>query len=49
MNFNDIFGIFSAIIVLAIVATLVGSKNTSGIITSWMSGFAGDVSAAKGS
>lgn len=48
MHLNDILGIFGAIIVLAVVATVVASQNTSTIISAWMTGFAGDVSAAKG-
>jgi hypothetical protein len=48
MHINDILGIFGAIVVLAIVATVVASPNTSGIITSWTGGFANDVKAAKG-
>lgn len=48
MHINDVLGIFGAIIMLAIVATVVASPNTSGIIQSWTSGFAGDVKAAKG-
>lgn len=48
MHINDVLGIFGAIIVLAIVATVVASSNTSGIIKAWTDGFANDVSAAKG-
>lgn len=49
MHINDVLGIFGAIIVLAIVATVVASSNTASIISAWTSGFAGDVKAAKGS
>lgn len=49
MHINDILGIFGAIIVLAIVATVVASSNTSNIIQAWTGGFANDVKAAKGS
>lgn len=48
MHLNDILGIFMAIIVLAIVATVVGSKNSSKIIGAWTTGFGNDVAAAKG-
>lgn len=48
MHLNDIAGIFVAIIVLAIVATVVTSNQTAGIIKAWTGGFANDVSAAKG-
>jgi hypothetical protein len=48
MTLNDIFGIFAAIVTLAIVATIFTSKDTSGIISAWTGGFASDISAAKG-
>jgi hypothetical protein len=48
MHINDVLGIFGAIIVLAIVATVVASANTSSIIGAWTTGFANDVTAAKG-
>lgn len=48
MHLNDILGIFGAIIVLAIVATVVTSQQTAGIIKAWTDGFANDVGAAKG-
>lgn len=48
MHINDVLGIFGAIIMLAIVATVVGSSNTSGIIQAWTTGFGNDVKAAKG-
>jgi len=48
MHLNDILGIFGAIVVLAIVATVVTSQNTAGIITAWTQGFGNDISAAKG-
>lgn len=48
MHINDVLGIFGAIIVLAIVATVVASSNTSSIIGAWTGGFAQDVKAAKG-
>jgi hypothetical protein len=47
VHINDILGIFGAIIVLAIVATVVASTNTSSIIQAWTGGFANDVTAAK--
>jgi hypothetical protein len=49
VHLNDILGIFGAIITLAIVATVLGSKNTVGIINAWMSGFATDIGTANGS
>jgi hypothetical protein len=49
VHINDILGIFGAIIMLAIVATVVASSNTSSIIQAWTGGFANDVKAAKGS
>jgi hypothetical protein len=48
MHINDVLGIFGAIVVLAIVATVVASANTSSIISAWTGGFANDVKAAKG-
>ena len=48
MHLNDILGIFGLIITLAIVATVVASAQTAKIIQAWTSGFASDVSAAKG-
>lgn len=48
MHLNDILGIFGAIVVLAIVATVVTSQQTSGIIKAWTDGFGNDISAAKG-
>lgn len=48
MHVNDILGIFGAIVMLAIVATVVTSPNTSGIISAWTLGFGNDIKAAKG-
>lgn len=48
MHLNDILGIFGAIVVLAIVATVVTSQQTAGIIKAWTDGFGTDISAAKG-
>lgn len=48
MHLNDILGIFGAIITLAIIATVVSSQQTSGIINAWTGGFANDIRTAKG-
>jgi hypothetical protein len=48
VHLNDILGIFSAIVVLAIVATVVQSPNSSKIIGAWTTGFGTDVRAARG-
>ena len=49
MHLNDILGIFMAIVILAIVATVVTSSNSSKIIGAWTNGFGTDIAAAKGS
>lgn len=48
MSLNDIVGIFTAIVMLAIIATLVSTTNTANIIGAWMTGFSNSISAAKG-
>lgn len=48
MHVNDVLGIFGALIVLAIIASVLSSPNSSGIIRALTGGFAQDVQAAKG-
>ena len=48
MHLNDLLGIFFAIIILAIVATVVTSANSAKIIGAWTTGFGNDIAAAKG-
>lgn len=47
MSLKDIFGVATAIVILAIVAVMVQSQYTSSVISSLTGGFAGDISAAK--
>lgn len=47
MTFKDVIGLGIAIVMLAIVAVVVQSQYTAGVIASLTGGFAGDISAAK--
>ena len=48
MNVDKIAGIFGSIVVLAIIATMVQSSNTSGIIESIGNTFSNSIKAARG-
>jgi hypothetical protein len=48
MSFEGLFGIAGAIVVLAMVATAVQSRNTAGIISSVGNAFSESIRAARG-
>ena len=48
MNFNKAFDVAALIVGLAIVATLVASRNTAAIVKSVGDSFSGSIRAAKG-
>lgn len=47
MNAHGIFQVLGLIVIVALVATIVGSTQTQGIITSLGSDFSGAISSAK--
>lgn len=48
MNADKIFSILGSIIVLAVISTVLTSKNTTGILSTGFSGFTGLLKAAEG-
>lgn len=48
MNLDGILGVAGAIVVLAVVATVVQSPETSGIVEALGNAFSGSISAARG-
>lgn len=48
MNFDKVFNVAALIVGLAIVATLVSSRNTASIVKSVGDSFSGSIRAAKG-
>lgn len=48
MNIDKVFNVAALIVGLAIVATLVASKNTAGVVKSVGDAFSGSIRAAKG-
>ena len=48
MNLDKVFSIIGSIIVLAVISTVLSSKNTTGILGTLFSGFTGTLKAAEG-
>lgn len=48
MNMDKFFNVLSAIVGVALVATVVGSRRSAGIIRSFGNAFAGSLRAAQG-
>lgn len=48
MNANSVFDIAAGIVMVALVATIVGSRNTAGQITAVGNAFSGSLQAAMG-
>lgn len=48
MSLNEIISLFAAIVSLAMVAVVIQSPNTAGIIKAWGDAFSGSLRAATG-
>lgn len=48
MNLDKAFNVLTAIVGVALAATIVGSRNTSGIVRSFGNAFSGSLRAARG-
>jgi len=48
VSFDNIFEVLGGIVVLAMIAVIVGSKNTSGEVSALGSAFSGSIRAATG-